>query len=99
MKITLLPLLIKTVISKKKKLKILSDSIKFSQVSVTDNKLNFIVNVEEHIIDLLEVISENIYKNLKLRGSRFGIFYGLCKVHKQSVKNCPPCKLRSQIFI
>ena len=61
--------------------------------------MNFIVNVEEHIVDLLkmfkksEVISENVYKNLKLRGSRLGIFYGLCKVHKQLVENCPPCRL------
>ena len=27
---------------------------------------------------------------MKLRGSRFGILYGLCKVHKQLVDNCPP---------
>ena len=34
---------------------ILSDSSKFSQVSVTeDNHLNFIVNFEKHITDLLK---------------------------------------------
>ena len=27
---------------------------------------------------------------MKPRGSRFGILYGLCKVHKQLVDNCPP---------
>ena len=27
---------------------------------------------------------------MKPRGSRFGIFYGLCKVHKQLADNCPP---------
>ena len=46
-----------------------SGSSKFSQVSATDDKqLNFIVNDEKHITDLLkdlrksEVISETIYK-------------------------------------
>ena len=27
---------------------------------------------------------------MKPRGSRFGILYGLCKVHKQLIDNCPP---------
>ena len=58
--------------------------------------MNFIVIVEKHITDLLrdlknsEVIFETVYKSLKPRGSRFGILYGLCKVHKQLVDNCPP---------
>ena len=76
---------------------ILSHSSKFTQVSVTEDKqLNFIVNVEKRITDFLkdlkiaEVISETVYKNLKPRGSKFGILYGLCKVHKQLVDNCPP---------
>ena len=76
---------------------ILSNSSKFTLVSVTQGKqLNFTVNVEKHITDLLkdlkisEVISENICKSLKQRGSKFGILYGLCKVHKQLVDNCPP---------
>ena len=62
---------------------ILSDSGKFTQVTVTEDKqLNFIVNVEKHIADLLkdlkisEVISETVYKSLKPRGSKFGILYG-----------------------
>ena len=73
---------------------ILSDSSKFTQVSVTEDKqLNFIVNVEKRITDLLkdlkisEVISETVYKSLKPRGSKFGILYGLCKVHKQLIDN------------
>ena len=64
---------------------ILSDSSKFTQVSVADGKqLNFIVNVETHIAGLIkdlknsEVISATFCKSLKPRGSRFGIFYGLC---------------------
>ena len=76
---------------------ILPDSSKFTQVSVAEDKqLNFIVNVEKHITDLLkdlknsEVIFETVYKSLKPRGSSFGILYGLCKVHKQLVDNCLP---------
>ena len=76
---------------------ILSDSSKFTQVSVAEDKqLNFIVNVEKHITDLLkdlknsEVIFETVYKSLKPRDSRFGILYDLCKVYKQLVDNCPP---------
>ena len=76
---------------------ILSDSSKFTQVSIAEDKqMNFIVNVEKHITDLLKdlknskVISKTVYKSLKPRGSRFGILYGLCKVHKQLVDNCPP---------
>ena len=74
----------------------LSDSSKFNQVSVVEDKqLNFIVNVEKYITDLLrdlknsEIIFETVYKSLKPRGSRFAIFYGLCKVQKQLVGICP----------
>ena len=59
---------------------ILSDSSKVTQGSVTEDKqLNFIVNVEKHITDLLkdlkisEVISEAVYKSLKPGGSKAGI--------------------------
>ena len=76
---------------------ILSDSSKFIQVSATEDKqLNFLVNVEKHITDLLkdlknsDIISEIVYKSLKPRGSRFGILYSLCKVHKHLIDNCPP---------
>ena len=90
----MLPLLTKTITSKKMR-NILSDSSKFSQVFVRkDKQLNFIVTDEKHITDVLkdfkksEVISETVYKKLKRRGSRFDIFYGLCKVSKQLVDNC-----------
>ena len=76
---------------------ILSDSSKFPQVFVAEEKqLSFIVNVEKDITDLLkdlknsEVISVTVYKSLKPRGSGFGILYGLCKFHKQVVDNCSP---------
>ena len=73
---------------------ILSDYSKSTQVSVGENKqLNFIVNLQKHITDLLkdfwnvmwnkcDVISETFYKILKPRGFRLGILYGLCKIHK-----------------
>ena len=53
-------------------LNILSDSSKFTQVFVAEDKqLNFIVMVEKHITDLLkdiensEVIPKTVYKSLK----------------------------------
>ena len=54
------------------------------------------VNIEKEITDLLkqlndsQVISDTEYKKLKPRGSRFGILYGLCKIHKSLIDNCPP---------
>ena len=56
---------------------ILSDSSEFTLVFVTkDKELNFIVNVEKYITDLLkdlknsEVISETFYRSLKPRSSK-----------------------------
>ena len=76
---------------------ILSDCSKFSEVFVTNEKhLNFLVNIEKQITDLLkqlndsQVISDTEYKKLKPRGSRFGILYGLCKIHRSLINNCPP---------
>ena len=85
---------------------ILSDSRKFSQVSVTEDKQsNFIVNVEKHITDVLknlqksEVISATVYKRLKPTSSRFGILYGLSKVHKQLVNKSLSISLHELILI
>ena len=49
-------------------------------------------NISDLLKDLKisEVISETVYESLKPSGSKFGILYGLCKVHKQLVDNCPP---------
>ena len=76
---------------------ILSDSSKFSETCITKEKdLNFLINIEKQITDLLkqlnhsQVISDTEYKKLKPRGSRFGILYGLCKIHKSLIDNCPP---------
>ena len=54
------------------------------------------VNIEKQITDLLkqlndsQVISDTEDKKLKPRGSRFGILYGLCKIRKSLIDNCPP---------
>ena len=79
---TLFPLLKKAIISKKKMRNILSDSSKFIQVE--DKQLDFLVNIEKHITEILKdlenskIISENVSKSFKPRGSRFGILYDLC---------------------
>ena len=58
--------------------------------------MNFLVNIDKQIIDLLkqlndfQVISVTEYKKLNPRGSRFDIIYGLCKIHKSLIGNCAP---------
>ena len=76
---------------------ILSDSSKFFEICITKEKhVNFLINIEKQITDLLkqlnhsQVISDTEYKKLKLIGSRFGMLYGLCKIHKSLIDNCPP---------
>lgn len=80
---------------------ILSDKSKFQQVKV-NNKHKF--NKElRHLIDLQtdinttlkdlvndEYLSKEDYDFLKPVGSRPGILYGLCKVHKQTQDDSPP---------
>ena len=75
---------------------ILSDSKKFGKSSAVDDKhLNFIIGIEKKLTDLLkelkatEAISQIDYKNLKPRGSSFGVLYGLCKTHKKVLDKCP----------
>ena len=74
---------------------ILLDSKKFVKSSVVDDKhLNFIIGIEKKLTNLLkqlkasEAISEIDYK--KLKGSSFGVLYGLCKTHKKVLDKCPP---------
>ena len=72
---------------------ILSDSSKFSEICIANEKhLNFLFTIERQITDLLKqlkVISDTEYKKLKPRDSRFGTLYGLCKIHKSLIDNCP----------
>ena len=76
---------------------ILSDSSKFSEICVANEKhLNFLVNVEKEISDLLkqfsdsQVIADADYKKLKPIVSRIGILCGLRKIHKSLIDNSPP---------
>ena len=76
---------------------ILSDSKQFVKSSVGDEKHpNFIIGIEKKLTNLLkelkasETIPENDYKKLKLRGSSFGVLYGLCKTHKKVLDKCLP---------
>ena len=76
---------------------ILRDSSKFSEIRITkENHLIFLINIEKQVTDLVkqlndsQVISDTEYKKLKPRGSRFDILYGLCKIHKSLIHNCPP---------
>ena len=75
----------------------ISDSKKFVKSSVVDVKhLNFIIGIEKKLTNLLkelkasETISDIDYKKLKLRGSSFGVLYGLCKTHKKVLDKCLP---------
>ena len=65
-----------------------SDSSKFSEICIANEKhLNFLVNMEKQITDLLkqlnesQVILDTEYKKLKPTGSRFGILYCFCEIH------------------
>ena len=76
---------------------ILSDQKKFSKVSLKDDTLlNFAINQEKHADKALEkfveskCMTEKTRKSLKPVGTRPGVMYGSCKVHKASVGNCPP---------
>ena len=76
---------------------ILSDQKKFSKVSLKDDTIsNFAINQEKHVDKVLKKFVESkcmigkTRKSLKPVGTRPGIMYGSCKVHKASVGNCPP---------
>ena len=76
---------------------ILSDQKKFSKVSLKDGTLlNFAINQEKHVDKVLKKfvesksMTEKTRKSLKPVGTRPGIMYGSCKVHKASVGNCTP---------
>ena len=76
---------------------ILRDQKKFSKASLKDHTLlNFAINQEKHVDKVLKKLVESksmteiTRKSLKPAGTRPGVMYGLCKVHKASVGNCPP---------
>ena len=76
---------------------VLSDRKKFNIVSLKDDTLlNFAINQGKHVDKVLKKLvesksmTEKTRKSLKPVGTRPGVMYGSCKVHKASVGNCPP---------
>ena len=74
---------------------LLSDKAKFEKVHTKKGLLNFTVNHEKRIKEYLKplkswrALSIEHYKRIKAAGSRPGILYGLCKVHKNIVDKRP----------
>ena len=70
---------------------ILKDNAKFEKVDVKTRTLNFDVNHEKCINEILKSLksasslSDKQYKKIKALGSRPGVLYGLCKVHQAIV--------------
>ena len=60
-----------------------------------DGISNIAINQEKRVDNILKKlvasnsISEETRKSLKPVGTRPGIIYGLCKVHKDIIDNCP----------
>ena len=76
---------------------VLIDQKKFSKASLRDDTLsNFAINQEKHNDKVLKRLvepksmREKTRRSLKPVGTRPGVMYGSCKVHKASVVNCPP---------
>ena len=76
---------------------LLSDQRKFQKVTLKkDVFLNFVVNQEKRIDTIFtnlvdsNSMSKEMRKFVKLVGTRPGIMYGNCKLHKQQVDGCPP---------
>ena len=74
---------------------ILKDNTKFEKVDIKTRTLNFQVNHEKRINKILKrlnssgSLSDKQYKKNKAVGSRPGVLYGLCKVHK-AIDVCSP---------
>ena len=75
----------------------LSDQSKFQTIAVKDdNFLYFITNQEKRIDKIYKKLvdsnsmSEETRRHLKAVGTRPGIMYGSCEVHKKCVDGCPP---------
>ena len=75
----------------------MSDSSKFPEICIANKKhLNFLINIEKQIIDLIKqlskshVILDTEYKKLKPQGLGFGLLHAFCKIHKSLIDKCPP---------
>ena len=77
---------------------LLSNKAKFEKVATKKGLLNFTVNHEKRINEYLKSLkssgglSVEHHKKIKAVGSRPGVLYGLCKVHKNIVDRCPPLR-------
>ena len=76
---------------------LLNDTRKFEKINLkNDGILNFAINQEKRVDNILKKlvasksISEETRRSLKPVGTRPGIMYGLCKVHKDIIDNCLP---------
>ena len=76
---------------------ILKDTSKFQELKIEPGKeLNYIVSLEKKLRDVYKLllnaghINKSTYDKIAPTGSRPGILYGLCKVHKNSVNGSPP---------
>ena len=76
---------------------LLKDSSKFKNIPVVPDKdLNYIVNSEKRVTDLLKklkyknAISDEICNKLRPVGSKPGTVYGSTKVHKPLINGLPP---------
>ena len=70
---------------------------KFEKINLkNDGILNFAINQEKRVDNILKKlvasnsISEETGRSLKPVGTRPGMMYGLCKVRKDIIDNCPP---------
>ena len=77
----------------------LSDQRKFEKVTLkNDAFLNFVVNQEKRIDTIFKNLvdsnsmSKEMCKFVKPVGTRPGIVYGNCKLHKQQVDGCRPLR-------
>ena len=63
---------------------------------MTVKVLNHLIHMENKIVELLkrlkekEEIYDKVYNELYRTGSKPGIFYDLCKIHKSIVDGVPP---------
>ena len=76
---------------------LLNHKRKFEKINLkNDGILNFAVTREKRVDNIFKKlvatnsISEETRKSLKPVGTRPGIMYGLCKVHKDIIDNFPP---------
>ena len=78
---------------------LLSDTNKFRPILFkhsVNKELRHLLDMEEALIETLDklltlnYLSNSDYNFLKPSGSKPGVLYGLCKVHKKSIGNSPP---------